>query len=66
DIKAHDGIWSLQVNLPLGEEVQYKYTNSGKRGEWIPGEEFSGSNRSYRVAVKSPSTIIIRDTFGKK
>jgi hypothetical protein len=66
DLMAKDGIWSLEVAIPIGEEVQYKYTNSGKRGEWAPGEEFSGNNRSYRVAAKSKSVIIIKDIFGKK
>ena len=66
DLTAHDGVWSLQVSVPVGEEIQYKYTNSGKRGEWIPGEEFSGNNRSYRVASRSPSVIFVNDTFGKK
>jgi alpha-amylase/alpha-mannosidase (GH57 family) len=66
DLKDRDGIWSLQVAVPIGEEIQYKYTNSGRKGEWVPGEEFSGNNRSYRVAKPSPSVIIINDTFGKK
>jgi alpha-amylase/alpha-mannosidase (GH57 family) len=65
DLKAKDGVWSLQIDVPIGEEIQYKYTNSGKRGEWVPGEEFSGNNRSYRVAAKSPSVIIVKDVFGE-
>ncbi|MBM2841707.1 MAG: hypothetical protein HW412_2235, partial [Bacteroidetes bacterium] len=52
--------------LPIGEQIQYKYTNSGRKGEWVPGEEFSGNNRSYRVTIKSPSVVTINDTFGKK
>ena len=66
DLVAHDGKWTYQVAVPIGEEIQYKYTNSGNAGEWTPGEEFSGNNRLYRVAAKSPSVIIINDTFGKK
>ena len=65
DLAAHDGIWSLQVAVPVGEEILYKYTNSGKRGEWIPGEEFSGNNRSFRAASKSPSIVFVNDSFGK-
>jgi hypothetical protein len=64
DLKAKDGVWSLQIAIPIGEEVQYKYTNSGKTGEWVPSEEFSGNNRSYRVAANSKS-VIIKDIFGK-
>lgn len=66
DLKAGDGVWSLQISIPIGEEVQYKYTNSGKRGEWVPGEEFSGNNRSFRIGQPSQSVTIISDTFGKK
>jgi alpha-amylase/alpha-mannosidase (GH57 family) len=66
DLKPKDGIWSIQIAIPVGEEVQYKFTNSGKRGEWVPGEEFSGNNRTFRVAAKSASVVIINNTFGKK
>ncbi len=66
DLKAKDGVWSLQVAVSIGEEIQYKYTNSGTKGEWVPGEEFSGNNRLYRVAMKSVAAIIINDVFGKK
>jgi hypothetical protein len=65
DMTAHDGVWSLEVSVPLAEEIQYKYTNSGRKGEWVPGEEFSGNNRSYRVAARSASVTVINDTFGK-
>jgi alpha-amylase/alpha-mannosidase (GH57 family) len=66
DLKAHDGLWSVQVELPVGEEIQYKFTNSGRRGEWIPGEEFSGNNRIFRVVTKSPSIVFIHNRFGQK
>ncbi len=65
DAKAADGIWSLALRLPVGTEVQYKYTNSGRRGEWVPGEEFPASNRTLTV-THADSTIIVRDIFGKK
>ncbi len=65
DLTPNDGVWSLQIAVSIGEEIQYKYTNSGRRGEWVPGEEFSGNNRSYRVAAQSSSVIFVNDTFGK-
>ncbi|HXG00277.1 MAG TPA: carbohydrate-binding module family 20 domain-containing protein [Bacteroidota bacterium] len=65
DVKASDGIWSLRLRLPVGTEVQYKYTNSGRRGEWIPGEEFPSNNRIF-IVTNVDSTIIIADIFGKK
>jgi alpha-amylase/alpha-mannosidase (GH57 family) len=58
DAAAGDGIWTFAADLPIGEEVQYKYTNSGRRGEWSPSEEFAGRNRSLVVAPgDGPQTI---------
>jgi alpha-amylase/alpha-mannosidase (GH57 family) len=65
DLKAGDGIWSLQVEVPAGTEVHYKYTNSGERGVWIPGEEFPVRNRTLLVQQKSDSPLIIKDIFGR-
>ncbi len=65
DERPADGVWSLTLTLPVGTALQYKYTNSGRRGEWVPGEEFPSDNRKL-VIKKSADTIIIRDTFGKK
>jgi alpha-amylase/alpha-mannosidase (GH57 family) len=65
DATPADGIWSLSLSLPVGASIQYKYTNSGRKGEWVPSEEFPSDNRSA-VIKKSDSTIVIRDIFGKK
>ncbi len=69
DVKVGDGLWSLAVNIPVGTQLQYKYTNSGKKGEWVPGEEFSQRNRSYLVAGSKNSSaeghVTIKDTFGQ-
>jgi hypothetical protein len=51
--------------VPVGVEVQYKYTNSGKRGEWTPGEEFPVRHRSFTVPAASPAVRIIKDIFGQ-
>jgi alpha-amylase/alpha-mannosidase (GH57 family) len=64
DLTAGDGIWSLALDFPVGEEIQYKYTNSGVKGQWVPGEEFAQRNRTFTV-TKSPTTIILKDIFGK-
>ena len=64
DMQAGDSFWSLELDLPVSEEVQYKYTNSGARGEWVPSEEFAQRNRSY-VIPQSEETVTINDVFGK-
>jgi hypothetical protein len=64
DRRGGDGIWSLQVEVPVGEPVYYKYTNSGSRGKWIPGEEFPGANRTLLVKKKTEGMMIVKDTFG--
>lgn len=66
DKVAGDGLWSLRMQIPVGEEIQYKFTNSGKRGEWIPGEEFPSGNRLYRITRKSQENITIQNTFGHR
>jgi alpha-amylase/alpha-mannosidase (GH57 family) len=63
DRVAGDGIWTLSIALPLGQEIQYKYTNSGEVGVWVPGEEFS-RNRSLVVA-EGTGPLIVRNIFGK-
>jgi hypothetical protein len=66
DVLAGDGVWTLDVEVPVGEVVYYKYTNSGKAGEWVPGEEFPGANRRLEVMSKQGDLLIIHDTFGKQ
>lgn len=65
DEKAGDGIWTLRADVPVAVEIQYKYTNSGQAGEWVPGEEFPVRHRSFTVRSASPVMRIIRDTFGR-
>lgn len=64
DSLASDGIWSFEIELPLGTEVQYKYTNSGEVGAWQPSEEFSQSNRAFTVEGEAGKVIVRRETFG--
>ncbi len=64
DETANDGLWSIEIDLPVGEEIQYKYTNSGARGEWVPSEEFAQRNRSLTLK-KSDTPITITDVFGQ-
>ncbi|MBU0507358.1 hypothetical protein KKH27_00785 [bacterium] len=65
DRKTDDDIWTLTLILLRGQEVQYKYTNSGTRGEWSPSEEFPQSNRSFTVEGTTDSVVVRKDTFGK-
>ncbi|MDL1894530.1 hypothetical protein FBQ87_16825, partial [Sphingobacteriales bacterium CHB3] len=66
DVTASDGVWSLEVEVPIGIQVQYKYTNSGRKGEWVPSEEFPSAHRSLRINEQSSSATIIQDIFGKQ
>ena len=61
-----DSIWSLEVRVPLGIKVEYKYTNSGVEGMWVPSEEFPGNNREIMVPAKLSEKIVVHDTFGRK
>lgn len=62
---AGDGVWSLQVDVPVGAEIQYKYTNSGNQGEWSPSEEFPVRNRTVKLDEQIREPVIISDTFGE-
>ena len=65
DETAGDGRWSVQMEIPVAEEIQYKYTNSGTPGQWTPGEEFAGRNRTLTLRQHSESLITIADIFGQ-
>jgi alpha-amylase/alpha-mannosidase (GH57 family) len=65
DDTAGDGIWTFKTELPVGTEIQYKYTNSGPPGQWVPGEEFASRNRTFTIGAYSPEPFIIRDIFGQ-
>ncbi len=66
DTIANDGVWSLEVEIPVGVQVQYKFTNSGKKGEWVPSEEFPSEHRTFVATALSENAIIVRNVFGKK
>ena len=63
DRRADDGVWSLAVELPIDSTILYKYTNSGVRGVWEPGDESPGTNRSVQVRRNGPE--VIEDIFGR-
>lgn len=65
DTVAGDSIWTLEIALPVGTEIEYKFTNSGAEGSWNPGEEFSGLNRKIIVERMASGKMILLDTFGK-
>jgi alpha-amylase/alpha-mannosidase (GH57 family) len=60
-----DGIWTLEVQLPPGAEIQYKFTNSGAEGNWHPGDELPGTNRTFRVSAQPGSRQMLLDRFGR-
>jgi hypothetical protein len=66
DEEKSDGIWSLELQFPSTIKVEYKYTNSGFEGEWVPSEEFPANNRQLMITAKSGNRIIVIDTFGMK
>jgi alpha-amylase/alpha-mannosidase (GH57 family) len=65
DAKAGDGIWSLEMALPLDTQILYKYTNSGMRGMWGGSEEFPVKNRTLFLHKLSTVPVTIKDIFGK-
>jgi alpha-amylase/alpha-mannosidase (GH57 family) len=64
DSVADDNIWTIEIQLPIGTEIEYKYTNSGAVGYWSPGEEFPFINRRVRVEKTETGKIIVLDRFG--
>ena len=64
DEKAGDGLWSLLLDLPAGVEIQYKYTDSGREGDWA-GEEFPSRHRSFRLEKNPGGPVVRRDRFGE-
>jgi alpha-amylase/alpha-mannosidase (GH57 family) len=61
----NDSTWTIELWLPAGAEVQYKYTNSGGEGNWVPGEEFSITNRKVKISNNPGTRQVINDRFGK-
>ena len=66
DEKKGDGIWSIELLIPLNIKVEYKYTNSGYEGVWVPSEEFSANNRELMITAKPGDRISTKDKFGVK
>jgi hypothetical protein len=64
DSTANDGIWSVEIQLPAGAEIEYKFTNSGAEGSWQPGEEFGGINRKVKIEKRNGETLVFRNRFG--
>lgn len=65
DQENGDSIWTIELNFPIGTQIQYKFTNSGPSGEWNPGEEFSSANRSIYLDG-SAERVVLKDVFGKQ
>jgi hypothetical protein len=65
DRKGGDGIWTIELKFPAGTDLEYKYTNSGGEGNWMPGEEFSYINRKVHIERTETGTVYLFDTFGK-
>jgi hypothetical protein len=66
DREAGDGIWTLLIEVPIGTEIQYKYTNNGQPGVWSPGEEFPVRRRTLVIQQLSASPHIQEDVFGQE
>ena len=64
DVHAGDGTWSLEVRVPRGTKIDYKYTNSGQEGEWGACEEFPAVNRSVVVDKQPGERLVLVDRFG--
>ncbi len=66
DQKQGDGIWSIELLVPPNIKVEYKYTNSGYEGVWVPSEEFPANNRELMITAKPGARQSIEDQFGTK
>lgn len=64
DQQAGDGIWTLELYLPPGAIIEYKFTNSGAHGVWNPSEEFPNLNRRIVIDKKPGETMMLIDKFG--
>ncbi len=64
DVIADDSIWAVEIQLPVGAEIEYKYTNSGAMGNWNPGEEFPSINRRIKVEKTETGKMLVQDRFG--
>jgi len=65
DKKANDDIWSITLEFPENITVQYKYTNSGKEGVWVPGEEFPMDNRQIFIRDDGNGEMKVKNIFGE-
>jgi alpha-amylase/alpha-mannosidase (GH57 family) len=65
DVQAGDGIWTLEIRVPPGTTIEYKFTNSGVEGEWGLSEEFPFHNRRVVVGNKPGERIVLLDRFGR-
>ncbi|HXG37802.1 MAG TPA: carbohydrate-binding module family 20 domain-containing protein [Bacteroidota bacterium] len=64
DLQAGDGIWTLELRVPPGTTIDYKFTNSGKEGEWGESEEFPAVHRRFTVHQKPGERVVLFDRFG--
>jgi hypothetical protein len=64
DLVGDDSIWAVEIQLPVGAEIEYKYTNSGAMGNWDPGEEFPSINRKIVIEKTESGKMFILDRFG--
>ena len=62
--EKEDGIWTIELRLPPGIDLEYKYTNSGAEGSWAPGEEFARLNRSVHITHEAGARQIVFKKFG--
>jgi alpha-amylase/alpha-mannosidase (GH57 family) len=66
DENKSDGIWSIELQFPVKIKVEYKYTNSGSEGIWVPSEEFPSNNRELMITGKPGERQVTKDKFGEK
>ncbi len=66
DEKKGDGIWSVELQFLPNTQVEYKYTNSGSEGVWVPSEEFPSNNRHLLITAKPGERQVVQDLFGMK
>jgi alpha-amylase/alpha-mannosidase (GH57 family) len=67
DRVANDRIFTKVCRFKTGETIQYKYTNSGREGDWSDCQEFSNDFRTIRVAPDNSGgkQMVVHDFYGR-
>jgi len=61
--KLNDNTWKFETDFFEGEEIYYKYTSGGNKGDWS-SEEFPLSHRTIFIPFDGRKELMIENNFG--